>query len=107
MMPSCSNTGTRPHFTVSTTSGSAAWMIARMRASVWPRQSSNEAIFASIRWEAVMPSSLGSGVIFPMGFHRSHTFAGQPAGLSDPVGELGLVDRFVLVDVEIAHVLLI
>ncbi|MCY1460454.1 hypothetical protein D9M71_780120 [compost metagenome] len=47
-MPSCSQTGTPRHFTVSITSGSALWMMLRSCASVLPRQSSSAAIFASI-----------------------------------------------------------
>ena len=38
---------------------------------------------------------------------RSHAFAGQPAGLLHPGGELSFVDLVVLVDVEVAHVLLL
>src|SRR5262245_48603493 len=38
---------------------------------------------------------------------RSHPFAGQLAGLLDPSGDLGFVERVVLADVEVAHVLLL
>src|SRR5437870_9883117 len=36
---------------------------------------------------------------------RSHSFAGQLAGLLHPSGELSFVERVVLVDVEVAHFL--
>src|SRR5207237_8020042 len=38
---------------------------------------------------------------------RSHSFAGQLAGLLHPSGEWSFVELFVLVDVEIAHLLLL
>src|SRR5207247_11168465 len=38
---------------------------------------------------------------------RSHSFAGQLAGLLHPSGELSFVDLVVLVDVEVAHFLLL
>src|SRR3981081_887341 len=38
---------------------------------------------------------------------RSHSFAGQLAGLLHPSGELSFVDRGVLVEVEVAHLLLL
>src|SRR5919106_4192108 len=38
---------------------------------------------------------------------RSHSFAGQLAGLLHPGGELSFVELVVLVDVEVAHVLLL
>src|SRR5262249_3777454 len=38
---------------------------------------------------------------------RSHSFAGQLAGLLHPIGELRLVELVVLVDVEVAHFLLL
>ena len=38
---------------------------------------------------------------------RSHSFAGQLAGLLYPSGELSFVERVVLVDVEVAHFLLL
>ena len=41
------------------------------------------------------------------GTGRSHSFAGQLAGLLHPSGELSFVERVVLVDVEVAHVLLL
>src|SRR5437870_8545359 len=37
---------------------------------------------------------------------RSHSFAGQLAGLLHPSGELSFVELVVLVDVEVAHFLL-
>src|SRR6476661_463171 len=48
MMPPCDHTGTPRHFHSSTTSGSAALIRARSRASVLPRQSPSSAILASI-----------------------------------------------------------
>src|SRR6185312_14967226 len=48
MMPPCSHTGTPRHFHVSTTSGSAALISARMRPSIWPRQSPSSLMRASI-----------------------------------------------------------
>src|SRR5512139_1900967 len=51
MMPSCSHTGTPPHFHASTTSGSASLIRARRRPSIVPRQSPSAAIFASISCE--------------------------------------------------------
>src|SRR5262249_53838242 len=38
---------------------------------------------------------------------RSHVFAGQLAGLLHPIGELSFVEAVVLVDVEVAHFLLL
>src|SRR6058998_2889527 len=38
---------------------------------------------------------------------RSHSFAGQLAGLFHPTGELSFVELVVLVDVEVAHVLVL
>src|SRR5438132_2862839 len=38
---------------------------------------------------------------------RSHSFAGQLAGLLHPSGELSFVELVVLVDVEVAHFLLL
>src|SRR5271167_3543601 len=57
MMPPWDQTGVPgdvalTHFNSSTISGSAAWMIARTFASVFPRQSPSSLIFASIRAEA-------------------------------------------------------
>ena len=37
---------------------------------------------------------------------RSHSFAGQLAGLLHPIGELSFVELVVLMDVEVAHFLL-
>src|SRR5438874_12281195 len=39
-------------------------------------------------------------------YRRSHSFAGQLAGLLHPSGELSFVERVVLMDVEVAHFLL-
>src|SRR5262245_55367745 len=72
MMPACSHTGTPSiafegfrHFTASTTSGSAALMSARTRASVSPRQSPSAAMRASIRWEGEAPLAfLGPLLLF-------------------------------------------
>src|SRR5215204_3182344 len=115
MRPACSHTGTPSipfdgflHFTASTTSGSAALMRLRTRASVSPRQSPSAWILASTSWEGEGSPSLRRlwfmDVVAPGG--GSHAFAGQPAGLLHPVSELELVERVVLVDVEVAHVLL-
>src|SRR5271169_2921879 len=51
MIPACSHTGTPRHFHSSTTSGQAALMRLRTRASVSPRQSPSSLILASISWE--------------------------------------------------------
>ena len=47
MIPACDHTGTR-HFHSSVTSGSACFTRLRTRVSVWPRQSFNSLILASI-----------------------------------------------------------
>jgi hypothetical protein len=58
MIPLSSQTGTPRHFTSSTTSGSACLISARTRASVWPRQSSNDSIFRSMSRDAAVPDGL-------------------------------------------------
>src|SRR6476620_8945095 len=62
-MPSCDQTGVPgddafAHFHSSTMSGSAAWMILRTFASVFPRQSPSSLIRASI---AADPDSIATG----------------------------------------------
>src|SRR5262249_12272550 len=117
MMPSCDHTGTPRHFHSSTTSGSACLMSARTRASIAPRQSPSSLIRASISRAGELPAfpSCAPPVVFAMmggaflvaGFvaGRSHPLARQFAGLCHPGRELRFVERVVLADVEIAHVL--
>src|SRR5262249_24884669 len=50
-------------------------------------------------WDIAMRSHLAPG--------RSHSFAGQLARLHHPIGELSFVELVVLVDVEVAHFLLL
>src|SRR5688572_1243927 len=120
MIPACSHTGTPNiafdgflHFTSSTTSGSACRISARIRASVSPRQSLSCLIRASINREGASAALAWFAPLFFMGFVafvmliRSHLFAGQLAGLLHPGGELGFIERIVLVDVEVAHVLVL
>src|SRR5262245_24502066 len=133
IIPACDHTGTPRHFHSSTTSWSACLMRSRIRASVSPRQSLSSLILASIRREGEAPPvpffeplfvfmvvvpRLGlvhpwaqSGRSGPAtslsprtGF--SHSFAGQFAGLLHPRGDLSFVE-FVLVDVVVAHVLVL
>src|SRR5690349_6920375 len=101
-MPARSQTGTPPHFTVSTTSGTAWWIRSRTRARVRPRQSFNMAIFASIWRAGVSATSVMVGLLA-----GSHLLARKARGLPDPVNEAVLVEDIVLVDVEIADVLLL
>src|SRR5688572_22918312 len=112
MMPACDHTGTPRHFHSSTTSGSACLMTARTRASVSPRQSLSSLILASIIREgesppiaSFVPLFFAVGVAFFMD-GLSHAFAGQLAGLLHPIDELSFVE-VVLVDVEVAHVLVL
>src|SRR5690242_19127817 len=51
MIPACSHTGTPRHFHSSTTSGSASLIRARIRPSIWPRQSPSSLIRPSISFE--------------------------------------------------------
>src|SRR5262245_62017872 len=123
MMPLCDQTGVPgfvglTHFHSSMISGSAALMSRRTCSSVVPRQSVSSRILASIRLDA---GSLGvaaffaratgflTGLFFMLGSNgdRSHSLAGQSAGLLYPIGELGFVNHVVLVDVEVAHFLLL
>src|SRR5437868_13967110 len=55
MIPASDHTGTPRHFHSSTTSGSAAWISARTRASVSPRQSPSSRILPSISRDGGSP----------------------------------------------------
>src|SRR3954470_18331148 len=67
-MPSCDHTGTPRHFHSSITSGSACLMIARIRASVSPRQSPSSLIRPSINREEGPPPVASSGpLLLPVG----------------------------------------
>src|SRR5467141_1133616 len=94
MMPACSHTGTPLHFHASTTSGSACLMRIRTRASVSPRQSLSSLILASISREGGSPPFPSFETLFAVFMsvvaffiwllslaRRSHSFAGQSAGL--------------------------
>src|SRR6266516_1451938 len=85
MIPACDHTGTPLHFHSSTTSGSACLMRIRSRPRV------------SLRFTRATSTHLATS--------RSHSFAGQKAGLLHPGGELSFVELVVLVDVEAARVL--
>src|SRR5262245_21329348 len=120
MIPACDHTGTPRHFHSSTTSGSACLMSPRIRASVSPRQSSSSSTRASISREGDSPRLpsfaplfvffmvVAAFFMFAQGtvpFCLSHSFAGQSAGLLHPSGKLSVVERVILVDVEVACVL--
>src|SRR5689334_3068961 len=105
MMPPRDQTGVPPHFTSSTTSGSAARISSRTFASVRPRQSSRPAIFASMAFDASGPL-IGLPLMSRAIVRSSHLLAGQRRGLFHPIRELRLVQR-PFVDVEVAHVLLL
>src|SRR5687768_6064091 len=107
MIPAWDQTGTPLHFHSSTTSGSACLTRSRTRASVSPRQSPSSLIRASISSAGEFPpfASFEPLVASFMVVLRSHSFAGQLAGLLHPSGELSFVDPVVLVDVVVARVL--
>ncbi len=66
-------------------------------------------VFGNARVERTMETGDGFECLAPAGqlAGRSHSFAGQLAGLLHPSGELSFVELVVLVDVEVAHVLLL
>src|SRR5437899_7218205 len=127
IMPACDHTGTPAiefdgflHFNSSTTSGSACLMRIRIRASVSPRQSLSSLILASIRREGESPPLPSFEplfvffivvVAFFMLIVARPSLAGGmgPAGqlrcLPDPTRHDFLVERVVLIDVEVARVL--
>src|SRR5262249_2040049 len=62
---------------------------------------------ASRRAFARLPSRRSSWLqLFSLSPIPLHAFAGQPAGLLHPRGELRFVDLFAFMDIEIAHILL-
>src|SRR4051812_5371901 len=109
MIPSCDHTGTPRHFHSSTTSGSACLTMARIRASISPRQSPSSLIRPSICFEGEAFPSGGlvffAVVVFFMVMSLSHALTGQAAGLFHPIDKLRFVKLIVFVDVEIACVL--
>src|SRR5258708_2149979 len=118
MIPACDHTGTPRHFHSSTTSGSACLMRSRTRASVSPRQSPSSLILASISREGEsppVPSVEPRFFIVVVAFfkvipnlappRRSHSFAGQLAGLLHPGGELSFVGLVVLMNVDVTRIL--
>src|SRR5690349_13608270 len=113
MMPACDHTGTPPHFTSSTTSGSACLISARTLARVSPRQSPSILLFPSMNSAGEATGSTGTSFfcIVVIAFLRglsSGAALGHPArqrrGLPDPVRHQCFVGLFVLVKVDVAHV---
>src|SRR5687767_13777819 len=116
------------HFHSSTTWGSAWWMSSRIRFNTGPRQSPS----SRIRWSIIREAELGvlaapfvatladfldvftviafaPGATGPAGAtgRRSQSLAGQLTGLLHPGVELSFVEPFVLVDVKVAHLLVL
>lgn len=60
---------------------------------------------AAFRWPGISADNAPARPRKAM--RHSHPFAGQLAGLPHPVGEPGFVERVVLVDIEITHILLL
>src|SRR4051812_46693787 len=101
-MPPRDHTGVPIHFHSSTISGSAASMISRTFASVFPRQSPKDLIFSSINLEAdstatgffIQAPILGVILTCPHTFEPPPEEVGEPPKCASPYGPAPRRDSF-------------
>src|SRR6478735_7773646 len=114
IMPSRYQTGTPRHFHSSTTSGSACLISSRSRASISPRQSPSSLIRASISsdgdvspWVALLAMGCPPASVCCFGAGCLDHPAGPFRGLFDPAHHQRRVGQAMLVDVDVAGILVL